>query len=172
MAVRELVEQPVQRAGTGRPAWRTVYLPEHPGTPLALVCRRQTAGFGDPPMPLTSLAVPSEVQARNILLYYRQRWGCEEAVQWLKQAVGLERFAVRTYESFPRLFMLAAWAMAFLTLLLLQPGRLAHAVKQATRQRPGYRQARFHYYRLLNSLQDLMFTLSFPGEPRPPPGNG
>lgn len=171
VTVRELAEKLVQQAGTDKPAWCRVYLPEYPDKPLTLVCR-QSAGFDAPLMLLTNLAVPSEVQARNVLLYYRQRWSCEEAVEWLKQAVGLERFAIRTYESFPRLFMLAAWAMAFLTLLLMKPGRLAYAVKEATRKRPGYRQIKFHYYRLLNSLQDLMFTLSFTGAPRPPPRNG
>ena len=66
----------------------------------------------------------------------------------------------------------AAWAIAFLTLLLMRPGRLAHAVKDATRERPGYGHVKFRYYRLLSAPQDLMFTLSFTVEPKPTPGSG
>jgi hypothetical protein len=163
--VRDLAEKLVREAGTDNPAWCRVYLPANPGKPLALVCR-QRRGFDAPLMLLTSLAVPSAVQAGNVLLYYRQRWGCEEAVQFLKQGVGLERFAVRTYETFPRLFMIAAWAMAFLTWLLLECPRL---VKKATGKRPGYRKVRFVYYRVLRFLQDLMFTLPTRRRARNPP---
>ena len=163
--VRDLAEKLVRDAGTNRPAWCTVYLPAHPGKPLALVCR-QRKGFDAPLMLLSNLAVPSAVQAGNVLAYYRQRWACEEAVEFLKQGVGLEKFAVRTYESFPRLFMLAAWAMAFLTWLLLECPRL---VKKAIGRRPGYREVKFVYYRVMRFLQDLMFTLPTRRKARNPP---
>jgi hypothetical protein len=158
MSVADVAERLLHRAAPGRLAWTCVYLPQRPQVPLALVVH-QSPGYERPMMLLSSLAVPSQVQAQNVRTFYRQRHGCEEAVQFLKQQVGLEGFAIRRYESFDRLFMLAMWAMAFLTWLLLERPRL---LATATGKCPGSRQAKFVYYRALRfiqELQELAFTL-------------
>ncbi len=73
------------------------------------------AGEDQPLILLTTLVVETLEQARVVLRYDRQRWACEEAAQFLKGRVGLERFRVRRYEAIQRLALLAMWAMGFLT---------------------------------------------------------
>lgn len=136
-------------------AWCKVFLPARPHQPLWLVCH-QAPGHDRPLMLLTSLAILGVVQARNVRTYYRQRWGCEEDVRWLKQEIGLENFRVRRYHVLPTLLLLAGWAMAFLTWMLLHAGRM---LKKAVDKCPGYRQVRFVYYRVMRYLQELTFTL-------------
>lgn len=76
MSVRELAEHLLQQAAPARLVWCKVFLPARPQVPLWLVCH-QAPGHEQPLMLLTSLAVLSEVQAKNVRIYYRQRWGCE-----------------------------------------------------------------------------------------------
>lgn len=45
---------------------------------------------------------------------YLRRWGGEDAVRFLKQAVGIESFRVRSWRAIRRLILLGAWAMTFL----------------------------------------------------------
>ena len=44
---------------------------------------------------------------------YLRRWGGEDAARFLKQAVGLETFRVRSWLAIRRLILLGAWAMTF-----------------------------------------------------------
>lgn len=44
---------------------------------------------------------------------YLRRWGGEDAVRFLKQAVGFETFRVRSWQAIRRLILLGAWAMTF-----------------------------------------------------------
>ena len=49
---------------------------------------------------------------------YAKRWvGCETFVEFLKSRIGLERFAVRRYQSMQGLIFLASLAMGFLSFL-------------------------------------------------------
>ena len=156
MSVAEVAEHLLAAAAPAPLVWCKVFLPTRPAVPLWLVCH-QTAGHERPLMLLTNLAVLSVVQARNVRGYYRQRWGCEEDVRWLKQEIGLEAWCVRRYHVLPTLLLLACWAMAFLTWMLLHAGRM---LKKAVDKCPGYRQVRFVYYRVLRFLQELAFTVT------------
>jgi hypothetical protein len=121
-----------------------VYLPERPDRPLALVCKT-LAGHDRPLVLLTSLCAEDAVTAARVLRYYRRRWRCEEAARFLKGEVGLERFAVRSYEAMPRLMLLAMLAMALLTWLQLHFASLAKRLRE---QGPGRHAIKFLYYRL------------------------
>jgi hypothetical protein len=132
-----------------RTVWTRVYLPERPDHPLHLVAKG-VAGNDRPLMLLTALTVENLDTAKRVLSYYRRRWHCEEAARFLKKELGLERFALRTYEALPRLLFLAALAMGFLTWLQL---RLASLPRWLCDKAPGRRKIKFAYYRLLQWFQ-------------------
>jgi hypothetical protein len=104
-------------------------------------------------MLLTTLVVVTLDQARQVLSYYRKRWACEEAVQFLKMRVGFERMRVRRYEALQRLAVLAMLAMGFLTWILLRSRDLTRRLFALTSR--FRRQVRFVYYRLLDGLQEF-----------------
>jgi len=68
---------------------------------------------------LTTMVVENLEQAKQIIWYYKQRWACEEAGQFLKSRVGLERFRIRRYEAIRRLVILAMFAMGFLSSFII-----------------------------------------------------
>jgi hypothetical protein len=103
---------------------------------------------------LTTLVVETLDQARQVLQYYKKRWVCEEAVQFLKSRVGLERFRVRQYEALRRLALLAMFAMGFLTWILLRRRDLTKRLFAWTSR--FRRQRSFLYYRLLDGLQEFV----------------
>ena len=142
-----LAEQLLQRSG-GRTAFATVTLPELPAEPLSLVCKR-LRGSDRPLILLSNLRVIDLPTARGVLVYYRRRWKCEEAARFLKMQLGLERWALRTYETFGPLMLMASVAMGFLTWMQLHYASLARWLAQAA---PGRRKIKFAYYRLLEWL--------------------
>jgi hypothetical protein len=144
-----LAEQLLQHRPHGTRAWHCVYLPQRPRVPLYLVCRR-LPGHDRPLILLSSLTVADLTSARNVLGYYRRRWRCEEAARFLKSQLGLERFALRTYEAFAPLMLLACLAMSFLTWMQLHYVSLARWLARA---RPGQHAAKFIYYRLRRWLE-------------------
>ena len=73
-----------------------VYLPDNQ-KPLYLVAS-WLPGSEDPLILLTTMVVENLEQAKQIIWYYKQRWVCEEASQFLKSRVGLECFRIRRYE--------------------------------------------------------------------------
>lgn len=157
-----LAEQLLHTCKDHKRAWCKVYLPERPHAPLHLVCKT-LPGSDKPLMLLTSLTVLDLTSAKNVLIHYRRRWRCEEAVRFLKSALGIEHFALRVYESFARLFLLAALAMSFLTWLALRFATLSDTLCAAS---PGRHTIKFLYYRLLNWFQTHFFLS--PAERSPP----
>lgn len=154
------------RVGGRDIVFRRVYLPEQ-DRPLHLVASWRP-GEDKPLIVLTTLVVTTLDQARQVLGYYRQRWACEEAVQFLKMRVGFERFRVRRYEALQRLAILAMFAMGFLTWILLRSRDLTKRLFAWTSR--FRRHAQFVYYRLLDGLQE--FVRLHPDaliEPQPPP---
>jgi Transposase DDE domain len=139
------------RVGSREIVFARVSLPER-AEPLHLVASWRP-GEEKPLMVLTTLMVTNLDQARQVLGYYRQRWVCEEAVQFLKMRVGFERFRVRRYEALQRLAILAMFAMGFLTWILLRSRDLTGRLFSWTSR--FRRQARFVYYRLLDGLQEV-----------------
>jgi hypothetical protein len=144
---RHLAEQLLSRS-KGKRAWHRVYLPERPHAPLYLVCKT-LKGRERPLMLLTALTVESARTAAGALSYYRRRWKCEESARFLKKELGMERIALRVYEAFAPLLLLAIVAMGFLTWLQLHFASLTHWLAKAS---PGKRKIKFLYYRLLEWL--------------------
>jgi hypothetical protein len=151
--VDHLYQQGCREVQGHRIVFGRVWLPDHPDKPLYVVASWRP-GQERPLIVLTTLVVETLDQARIVLRYYRQRWVCEEAAQFLKGRVGLERFRVRRYEAVRRLAILAMFAMGFLTWILLRSRdltkRLFAWTSRFRRQRP------FLYYRLLDGLQEFV----------------
>lgn len=111
-------------------------------------------GHDEPFILLTTLVVETLEQARNILRYYKKRWVCEEAGQFLKSRVGLERFRVRRYVAIQRLAILAMLAMGFLTWILLRSRDLTKRLFSLTSR--FRKDVMFKYYRLLDGIQQFV----------------
>jgi len=129
-----------------------VYLPNH-DKPLYVVAS-WLPGQDEPLMLLTNLLVETLDQARSILWFYGKRWVCEEAGQFLKSRVGLERFRVRRYVAIQRLAILAMLAMGFLTWILLRSRDLTKRLFSLTSR--FRKTVRFQYYRLLDGIQQFV----------------
>ena len=143
-----------------------VRLPGHPQW-LSLVGSWRP-GQEQPLLILTTLVVLNLPQALQVLQYYRKRWVCEEAIQFLKGRVGFERSCVRRYESLQRLAVLAMFAMGFLTWIMLSSRDLTRRFYAWTSR--FRRPVAFAYYRLLDGLQE--FVRLHPNaltDPQPPP---
>jgi len=134
-----------------------VYLPDNP-KPLYLV-GSWLEGVEEPLILLTTMVVENLRQAQQIIRYYKQRWACEEASQFLKSRVGLERFRIRRYEAIQRLVILAMIAMGFLTWILLRSRQLVGGYFCFTSR--FRKRAEFVYYRLLDGLQEFARLYKF-----------
>jgi hypothetical protein len=128
-----------------------VYLPDHPKTLYVVACWLPKQD--DPLILLTTLVVENLQQACQILSYYKRRWACEEAAQFLKSRVGLERFRIRRYQAIQRLAILAMLSMAFLTWILLRSRDLTKRLFSLTSQ--FRKDAAFIYYRLMDGLKEF-----------------
>lgn len=133
-----------------------VALPDRPDVPLWLA-GKVLSGKDRPLIVLSSLRCENLDQAKQVLQYYRWRWGCEEAARFLKTDLGLERMALRKYESFARMLLLATLAMGFLGWLALARPTLIRWLCAAG---PGLHQVKFAYYRLRNWLKDQITPLN------------
>ncbi|WP_428940125.1 hypothetical protein [Fontivita pretiosa] len=89
---------------------------------------------------MSSLRCENLQQAQAVLQYYRWRWSCEEAAQFLKSGLHLERIGLRTYESFERLLPLAMLTMGFMSwLALMRPSLMQWLCKRAVVNLPPRR---------------------------------
>jgi len=131
-----------------------VTLPDR-SEPLYIVAQWRPK-YKSPMILLTTMVVQDRRQARQMLRYYRKRWICEEAVQFLKGRVGLERFRIRRYEAIQRLSILAMLAMAFLTWILIRSKILTKGLCELTSS--FRKEVNFVYYRLLDGLQNFAKT--------------
>lgn len=151
--VDHLYHQGAYLGGGSRIVFSQVYLPGRPAQPLYLVASWRV-GQEHPLVVLTTRVVETVDQAHQVLRYYRRRWACEEAAQFLKGRVGLERFRVRRYEAIKRLAILAMFAMGFMTWILLCSRDLTQRLFGWTSR---FRRAcPFVYYRLLDGLQEFV----------------
>ena len=147
-----------------------VCLPDNP-KPLYLV-GSWLAAVEEPLILLTTMVVENLQQAQQIIRYYKRRWACEEASQFLKSRVGLERFRIRRYEAIQRLVILAMLAMGFLTWILLRSRQLVSGYFCFTSR--FRKKSPFAYYRLLDGLQEFarLYRLSLGKIPLVPLKNG
>ncbi len=152
---RDLIEHLRQRyAQANLPTnivFSKVHLPDNP-KPLYLVASWRPENE-EPLILLTTMVVENLEQAKQIIWYYKQRWACEEASQFLKSRVGLERFRIRRYEAIQRLVILAMFAMGFLTWILLRNKQLTGRIFSYTSR--FRKKTKFVYYRLLDGLQEF-----------------
>ena len=144
-----------QRPGENAVGFCRVRLPERSDRPLYLVCK-MIERSDRPVIVLTSLCAPDLEQAKQALNYYRQRWKCEESARFLKSQLGLEKFALRTYEAFGRLMLLAAMTMGLLTWMQLARPAFSGWL---SRKSPGCRQIKFAYYRLMEWFQEQIHSV-------------
>ena len=114
---------------------------------------RWAAGSDKPLILLTNMVVETDQQAWQIINSYKKRWSCEEAVQFLKNRIGLEGFRIRNYTAIKRLMILAMLAMGFLTWILLRSRQLTKYLFSFTSR--FRKDSDFKYYRLLDGLQEL-----------------
>jgi len=128
-----------------------VYLPDNPRA-LYLVASWRP-GKQEPLILLTTMVVENMENAKQIIWYYKQRWACEEAGQFLKSRVGLERFRIRRYEAMQRLAILAMFAMGFLSWILIRRNQMSKRFYLFTSR--FRRKTKFVYYRLLDGLQEF-----------------
>ncbi|MGH7178675.1 MAG: transposase [Tepidisphaeraceae bacterium] len=140
-----LIDRLLEQTGR-RVVWCKVRLPQRPDRPLWLV-GKVLPGKDRPLIVLSTLRCENLEQAKVVLQYYRWRWSCEEAARFLKSGLGLEQIALRKYESFARLLLLAMLAMGFLSWLALRRPTLIRWLCDA---RAGLHKIKFGYYRLLN----------------------
>lgn len=126
-----------------------VTLPDR-NEPLYIVAQWRPK-YDRPIILMTTMVVHDRQQALQVLRYYKKRWACEEASQFLKSRVGFERFRIRRYEAIQRLSILAMFAMAFLTWILLRSRMLTKGFFEWTSR---FRKNKpFAYYRLLDGIQ-------------------
>ena len=128
-----------------------VYLPDNP-RPLYLVASWRL-GKEEPMLLLTTMVVENTDQAKQIIWYYKEGWACEEAGQFLKSRVGLERFRIRRYEAIQRLAILAMLAMGFLSWILIRRCQMSKRFYLFTSR--FRKNTKFVYYRLLDGLQEF-----------------
>jgi len=150
--VEWLHQHHIRRVGSREIVFARVRLPGH-SQRLSVVASWRP-GDDSPLILLTTLVVETLDQARQMLRYYKKRWVCEEAAQFLKMRVGFEGFRVRRYEAIQRLAFLAMVAMGFLTFILLRRRDLTRRFLALTSR--FRRDASFVYYRLLDGLQECV----------------
>lgn len=150
MILRDVVEHLFADSGDWL-VYRKVYLPDMK-RPLYVVAY-QRKGCSQPLVLLTDMVVENRDLALQMRNRYARRWaGCETSVEFLKGQIGLERFAVRRYQSMQRLIFLAALAMGFLSYLLSRGRKVRQKVDDALRY---CRQPKsFWFYRVVICLRD------------------
>jgi hypothetical protein len=150
--LRDLVEHLFADGGNWLVCKR-VYLPDI-DKPL-YVAAYKTKGYEQPIILLTDMVAENREPALQIRNRYAKRWaGCETSVQFLKSKIGLERFAVRRYQSMQGLIFLASLAMGFLSFLQSH----CKDIRQRIIDRLRYcREPKsFWFYRLVIALRDSL----------------
>jgi len=149
MVLSDLVEHLFAQSGSWI-VWHKVYLP---GIDKALyVVAYRSKGEDQPVILLTDMVVEDLDMALQIRGRYIRRWRCETSTEFLKSQVGIERFAVRKYESMQRLVFLAALAMGFLSYLQSRHRDIKAWVRDDLRYCREPKS--FWFYRVLIALQD------------------
>jgi len=150
MILRDLVEHLFADSGDWL-VYKKVYLPGV-DKPLYVVAYH-TKGYHEPVILLTDMVVENRDLALQQRNRYARRWvGCETSVEFLKSQIGLERFAVRRYQSMQGLIFLASLAMGFLSYLLSRRRKIRQEVDDAVRY---CRQPKsFWFYRVVIALRD------------------
>jgi len=148
--LRDLVEHLFSDSGDWL-VYKKVYLPGFQ-KPL-YVTAYHTRGYEQPVMVLTDMVVENRELALQVRNRYAGRWvGSESSVEFLKSRIGLERFAVRSYQSMQVLIFLASLAMGFLSFLQSRCRKIRRHIEDKLRYCREPKS--FWFYRLLICLRD------------------
>jgi hypothetical protein len=113
----------------------------------------QRQGYQQPIILLTDMVVENPALALGVCNRYAKRWvGCESSVEFLKSQIGLERFAVRRYQSMQALIFLASLAMGFLSFLQSRCRDIRQRIEDKLRYCREPKS--FWFYRLVIALRD------------------
>jgi hypothetical protein len=134
--------------------YKKVHLPDNPKS-LYVVAYR-TAGYNEPVILLTDMVAEDFVTDLKIRNWFRRRWHCQTAVEFLKSRIGLERFAVRSYKSIQRLIFFASLDMGYLSYLQYRCKNIRQRLDDHLRYSREHKS--FWFYRLLTGLQDALFS--------------
>lgn len=133
--------------------YKKVYLPDI-DKPLYVVAY-QRQGYEWPIILLTDMVVENRDLALQVRNRYAKRWvGCETSVEFLKSQIGLERFAVRKYQSMQGLIFLASLAMGFLSFLQSRCKDIRQRIEDKLRYCREPKS--FWFYRLVIALRDSL----------------
>ena len=136
-----------------------------------MIMSYQTKGYERPIILLTDMVVENRDLALQVRNRYAKRWvGCETSVEFLKSQIGLERFAVRRYQSMQGLIFLASLAMVFLSFLQSRCKDIRQRIEDKLRYSRNPKS--FWFYRLLIVLRDGFSSravLSLSAWCKPPP---
>jgi hypothetical protein len=131
--------------------YKKVYLPDIDKALYVVAYKMQ--GYEQPIMLLTDMVTANPDLALEVRNRYAKRWaGCETSVQFLKSKIGLERFAVRRYQSIQGLIFLAFLAMGFLSFLQSRSRDIRQRINDKLRYCREPKS--FWFYRLLIALRD------------------
>jgi len=133
--------------------YKKVYLPDI-DKPLYVVAY-QRKGYERPIILLTDMVAANKDLALQVRSRYAKRWaGCETSVEFLKSQIGLERFAVRRYQSMQGLIFLASLAMGFLSFLQSRCKDIRQRINDKLRYCREPKS--FWFYRLVIALRDSL----------------
>jgi len=136
-----------------RLVYKKVHLPDI-DKPLYVVAY-QRKGYEQPIILLTDMVVENRDLALQVRNRYAKRWvGCETSVEFLKSKIGLERFAVRRYQSMQGLIFLAFLAMGFLSFLQSRRKDIRQRIEDKLRYCREPKS--FWFYRLVIALRDSL----------------
>jgi len=148
--LRDLVEHLFAQSGNWL-VYKKLYLPDVK-KPLYVVAYRKR-GYEQPIILLTDMVAETPELALGVRNRYAKRWaGCETSVQFLKSKIGLERFAVRRYQSMQGLIFLAFLAMGFLSYLQSRCKDIGKRIEDKLRYCREPKS--FWFYRLVIALRD------------------
>ena len=151
--IRDLVEHLFAQSRSWL-VYKKVYLADI-DKPLYVVAYH-TKGHDQPVILLSDMVIEDRDLALQTRNRYSKRWvGCETSVEFLKSRIGLERFAVRRYQSIQGLIFLASLAMGFLS--FLQSGCKDIGKRIEDRLRYSRNPKSFWFYRLVIALRDGFF---------------
>jgi len=145
-----------------------VYLPDGQ-KPLYVVAYR-ARGYNEPVILLTDMVAETFELALQIRNRFARRWDCETSIEFLKSKIGLERFAVRRYQSMQGLIFLASLAMGFLSFLQSRCKDIRQRIEDKLRYCREPKS--FWFYRLVIALRDALSSravMSLSAWCRPPP---
>ncbi len=127
----------------------TVFLKDHPDTPLSMVVVRH--GKQQPMVLVSTERIRGRLQGERLIQSYMGRWACEEGYRFSKQGFGLEKVQARKLATLQNLVALATLAWGLLACHQNQGQKLIYKAKRQKNHKPLV----FPFYTLLSGWQAL-----------------